>query len=724
MFSNIIKKIPSFLWLIIILIVILTWNEGVLKVSTGSGKWGNLPNMAVFYSVISTIVIPTLVLIYLLIRQRHFGSPLLIYHDGLFGSSLNSDSQNSNNAFSARFNSGPENYQKQLEFQAYLLDNLHKSIMVINENGTIVYCNEHASNLFGIIRNKEGIFSTSNFPFDHNQVDKIKDYVKSGKTWKEEQTIMVEGEVRTIMHRFHPLYKQDLVGSIVVISYDISDLTEARQNAESANAAKSHFLANITHELRTPMIGILGSVDLLEHSHPSQEQVENINTIKACGERLLNTINDILDVSNIETGLLELNPSSCNLFEVLKKTTSIIEADLHSKGLLLELDIDKNLPHTVVLDHIKLRQIIANLLYNAVKFTLRGGIKVTASLETTCLNRNWLMVSVADTGIGIPHDQLETVFNYFTQVDSSNSRRFGGTGLGLYICKKLIDLMHGEIWVQSEEGSGTTIGFKIPLEIAQEITLDIQNEHILAHDPDIAAVEELSAEFITISVLLVEDNELNQKLVAQMLLNYGFEVITANNGLECLNILHRKDIDIVLMDMQMPLMDGYEATRIIRANHTWDELPIIAITANSMSNDREKCLACGCSSYLAKPFKSEALVREIRTYLKNRFIKGKNFDSLSQQLIADLLPEFVEMLDEMLNDLKDAIDMKNLEGVKNISHGLKGTAGMYGFIQISELAAYIEKATVDKNYPRMFLLYDQIISLAHQCNANTHSDVV
>jgi signal transduction histidine kinase/response regulator of citrate/malate metabolism len=655
-----------------------------------------------------------------MIMQKRLLYPQFINLCGYSVSNINYESQHFTSSLSASPNSNSEDYQKQLESKAYLLDNLDKSIMVINDKGEIIYCNERASNLFGITRDKAGILSRGNFPFDHHQISKIKDHVSSGKTWKEEQIIWSEGEEKTVMHRFHPLSKQDLEGSMVIISYDISDLTEARKNAESANAAKSHFLANITHELRTPMIGILGSVDLLEHTHLSQEQLYNVSTIKECGERLLNTIGDILDVSNIETGLLELNPSPSNLYEVLKKTTGIIEADLGNKGLLLELEIDHNLPAIVVLDHIKLRQIIANLLYNAVKFTQRGGIKVTANLETNALDHKWLVVSVADTGIGIPEDKLELIFNYFTQVDSSTSRSFGGTGIGLYICKKLVDLMDGEIWVQSQEGRGATFSFKIPL----KINIDIQHEIILAQDPAIAAIDELSAEFIPINVLLVEDNELNQKLVAQMLLNYGFEVITANNGLECLNLLQRKHIDIVLMDMQMPIMDGYEATRIIRGNPTWDVMPIIAITANSMSNDRDKCLACGCTSYLAKPFKSETLVREIRTYLKNQFIKGKNADPLSQQLITDLLPEFVEMLGEMLNDLKDAIDMKNLEGIKSISHSLKGTAGMYGFMQISELAAYIEKASVDKNYPRMYLLYNQITSLAHQCNARINSDVV
>jgi signal transduction histidine kinase/CheY-like chemotaxis protein len=651
------------------------------------------------------------VLICLLFKQRHFGYPEIICHNRLSISNLNDNYLDSLTALSSQFNYRQE-YQKQPEFQAYLLDNLPKSIMVINKDGKIIYANQLASYLFGITRNQPFSFSYTNCPFDKNKLAIINEFLISGQTWKEEQTIMMQGVEKTMMHRFHSFNNQNFQEAIIIISYDISDLIEARQNAEYANASKSHFLANTTHELRTPMIGILGSVDLLEHSDLSREQLDNLNTIKECGERLLNIINDILDVSNIETGLLELNPSPSNLYEVFQKTTAIIEADLYSKGLILELDIDKNLPHTVIIDSIKLRQVITNLLYNAVKFTLQGGIKVTASLETTDIERNWLLVSVADTGIGIPEDKLERIFNCFTQVDSSTSRSFGGTGLGLYISKKLVDLMQGEIWVQSQEGEGTTVGFKIPL----EIHLNVEHEIILANNTAIAAVDELSIEFTPITVLLVEDNELNQKLVAQMLINYGFDVITANNGLECLNLLQRKHIDIVLMDMQMPIMDGYEATRIIRANRTWNELPVIAITANSMSNDRDKCLACGCSSYLAKPFKSEALVREIRAYLKNRFIKGKNTDSLSQQLIADLLPEFVEMLDEMLNDLKEAIDMKNLEGIKNISHSLKGTAGMYGFIQISELAAYIEKATVDKNYPRMYLLYNQITSLADQCN--------
>ena len=467
----------------------------------------------------------------------------------------------------------------------------------------------------------------------------------------------------------------------------------------------SNLLAKITHELRTPMIGILGSVDLLEHSPLNQTQLASVDAIRNCGEQLLNTIDDMLQISKIEIGLQELNPSPTNLQEFLKDTAAVIESNLRKKGLLLELDIDRNLPRTAILDQIKLRQVIINLLQNAVKFTHRGGIRFTAHLESKGFASSWLLITIADTGIGIPPDELGSVFASLSQVASSTTREYGGNGLGLYVCKKLVDLMEGEIQVQSQPNIGTTFKLKVPVEIG----LDKQHESKSTPESDSSNDDYFMTSFIPVSVLLVEDNELNQKLIAQMLSNYGFEVIPAGNGLECLSILQRKNVDIVLMDMQMPVMDGYEATHFIRENPDWCHLPIIAITANSLSSDREKCLACGCSSYLAKPFKSETLVREIKRLLNNDFIKDKNADQLSQQLITELLPEFMETLGETLDELHESIKMKDLPNIKSISHSLKGTAGMYGFMKISELAAQIEKAVLDKNYGQMYSLYQQIV---------------
>lgn len=486
------------------------------------------------------------------------------------------------------------------------------------------------------------------------------------------------------------------------------------------NQTISQFLANLDHELRTPMIGILGSVDLLEHSPLNHLQMASIEAIRECGERLLVTIDDILEACKIDIGTVELNPSYTNLPHLVKKTIDALETNLSNKKLLLELDLDRNLPNIVMVDQAKLRQIIVNLLSNAIKFTPQGGIKLTVKTETSLNRDTWLFVSMADTGIGIPPNKIGSIFDYFTQGDNSSTRQFSGNGLGLYICQKLIETMGGKIWVKSQEGMGSTFSFKIPVEIRVD-----QNQPELSAQV-VAMLEEdvFNSGFTPVSVLLVEDNDLNQKLVTQMLLSYGFEVITANNGLECLSVLQRKNIDIVLMDMQMPVMDGYETARLIRKNPSWQQLPIIAITANSLSTDRQKCLDCGCSSYLAKPFKSETLIREIKSYLKNQFIKGKNSERLSQQLIAELMPEFIETLNETLAELKEAIEVKDLPGIKQISHGLKGTAGMYGFMQISELAALIEKAVADKNYPRMKLLHQQIAASVKEMDSLEKSGVV
>jgi len=708
------------------LIIIIALAAALFKVLSEWGSFGNHLNVSELAA--TTITLSAVMLILNCFLFRHYLIPSSqLSAQGLALSDLHydyfrfiSDKSKPLNIWQKQFRYKKLPTSKQHEFQTCLLDNIDKSIVVLNRFNEIIYCNQSARLLFDISVNEAGFYNKGKFPFGQNKLDRIKDYISSGQAWNEEQSIMVDGMEKTTIHQLHSLNRNEGSDEMIVVSYDITDFVRARQTAEKANTAKSHFLANITHELRTPMIGILGSVDLLEHAHLNQQQLASVDTIRECGERLLGIIDDMLEVSKIEGGLLELSPSINNLRDILRKTTSIIEPNLRNKGLLLELDIDDNLPGSVVLDQIKLRQIITNLLSNAVKFTSRGGIKIKASMETTSSSDNWLLITIADTGIGISPNMLESIFNYFTQADASNSRNFGGIGLGLYICKRLVDLMAGDIWVKSQEGVGSTFGFRIPL----EVSFDKQYKTIFADSPDLPAEDEFSSGFVPISVLLVEDNELNQKLVAQMLLNYGFEVITAANGLECLNILQYKNIDIVLMDMQMPIMDGYEATRLIRENKNWAQLPIIAITANSMSIDRDKCLACGCSSYLAKPFKSEALVREIKTYLKNQFIKEKNADPLSQQLIADLLPEFMEMLGEILIDLEEAIDLKDLDSIKSISHSLKGTAGMYGFMQISELAAYIEKATNDKNYQRMFLLYQQIVSLAQQFTNQSKSKVV
>lgn len=492
---------------------------------------------------------------------------------------------------------------------------------------------------------------------------------------------------------------------------DISEMLKAREKAEAASLAKDQFLANISHEIRTPMIGILGSVDLLEQSGLSHEQAANLSIIRECGEHLLTIINEILDVSKIELGMLFLNSEPCSLPDLFIKTSKILEPVFKEKGLQLVLNLEHNMPNKVLIDQTKLRQVLFNILHNAVKFTSQGLIVINAFTQINSNEEYCLQVSISDTGIGIPQNQQNKIFEAFTQADSSTSREFGGTGVGLYICKKLIDLMQGQIWVDSCEGKGTIFHFRIPLKIVppDQITTDRQ-EPTLEYDLDNSILE-----FNPIRILIVEDNSLTQKIVGQMLSNYGFEVWYAANGLECLRVLSENHFDMVLMDMQMPLMDGYETTRFIRDDAELKHLPVIAMTAHAMAGDREKCLASGCSDYITKPFKSEELVQLIKKHLP-RYLRNVSHVNNGKKLINELIPEFISNLQEMIEELDLAVKAKNCEVIRSVSHDIKGTAGMYGFMDISETAALMEQAAQNNSNQQITVLYNQINNLFQQAN--------
>lgn len=685
-----IKKAVNHSLCLITVIVVLVWVNAI-------SAWSWLPSIPLINNTFLAVIITLLAANVIIIIYYHIRR--FVQKSGLF-------------TYVA------ESAPHVLEGIDYVLENnCHDSILIIYLDGRILYSNGYARSIFSLSQPTDCILHKEAFPVKPYKIETLKNRLLSGQIVEEQSLIKIDGQDRTFLHRFHPLSFQDDPIQVAVVSTDITDLIEARNNADLANLSKNQFLTNMTHELRTPMIGILGSSDLLSNTDLNSEQHLHLDTIKECGEQLLALINDILDLSKIDLGVDTLKQNPVNLPEVVRKTVAMLDTNLKVKNLNLNLYIDPAFPSLVCVDELKLRQVMTNLLINAIKFTPAGQIKVQAVMETT-RQGDFLLFSVQDTGIGIPADKLNSIFHCFTQADSSSCREFGGIGMGLYICEKLIGLMDGEIWVDSVEGQGTTFAFRIP--INTDAKAEEADNTVYPADSD----DSLQNYFLPIRILVVEDNELNQKLIVQMLLSYGFEVECADNGLECLNVLQQRNFDLILMDMQMPIMDGYEATGFIRANQIWQHIPIIAITANALSGDRDKCLACGCNSYLAKPFKSAELVQEIKAQLNTEFVQKSSEASFSNQLIEDLIPEFMELLKEMLDELQDAIAGHDLKNIQYISHSIKGTAGMYGFIHISEIAALIEQASRNQQYHKIPQLFTQISASYQQINTRLHSDIV
>ncbi|MDX2113983.1 MAG: ATP-binding protein [Alphaproteobacteria bacterium] len=384
------------------------------------------------------------------------------------------------------------------------------------------------------------------------------------------------------------------------------ELAIAKNEAEKVTQQKSQFLANMSHEIRTPMNAIVGMGQLLGDTPQSPEQKHYTETILRSSQHLLELINDILDLSKIEAGKLVLDEVETSLHSMFENICAAYRPQLRGKPVSLSLSIDSCVPKTGVVDPIRLNQIITNLLSNAVKFTQQGDIIVRASCEPALLDvqpGEWMLrISVQDTGIGISAGAQSRIFEKFTQADSSTTRHYGGTGLGLAICKELVAVMGGDIGVESEPGTGSTFWFTVrvkPAARGQQVLGD-------AAEPDAAAKN-----FSGMRVLLAEDNPVNREIVRIMLEKLGCNVALATNGQEAVDhVKAHSGVDVIIMDCQMPVMDGYEAARQIAAMKSRGEVgdvPIIALTANAMSGDRELCLEAGMQDYLAKPLQREDL---------------------------------------------------------------------------------------------------------------------
>lgn len=492
------------------------------------------------------------------------------------------------------------------------------ALLVLDQNQVIIEANEEFERISGYksdeIAGKPVLMlfpDRKNFREFRNAIDeKIKTEGQVQLDWKFRNR---KGEWIWITLSGRYLDPKDPRRGYIWVGSDITErkkmeqeLLNARITAEESNRAKSRFLAHMSHEIRTPMNSILGFASLLLDTGLDDDQRRYTEIIKKSGEALLSLINDILDLSRIEAGKLELSSAPFDLPALIKETTGLLGLKAGEKGVKLTVDIDSKIPVIATGDALRLRQVLLNLLSNAVKFTERGEIKVRARLIRKKDGESTVRFEVEDTGIGISDEALKRLFQPFTQADSSTSRRYGGTGLGLAISRELVERMGGTIGASSKLNEGSTFWFEITL---QTTSAQHQNNSMDA----ITEIQQADEECGPLHILLVEDSPENRLLATLLLKKKGCTVIAAENGIQAIEKLKQEPFDLVLMDVQMPLMDGLECTARIRSGEVPDAtIPIIAMTAQAMSGDRELCLAAGMNDYVAKPLQAEDLYSAIK----------------------------------------------------------------------------------------------------------------
>jgi PAS domain S-box-containing protein len=484
------------------------------------------------------------------------------------------------------------------------------------------------------------------------------------------------------------------------------ELIKAKQIAEQSLVLKETFLANMSHEIRTPMNAIIGFTDILIKRDLDPQEREYIEIIKSSGENLLRIINDILDISKIEADMIVFEEHPISIKEIFKSLHSMMLQKTREKGLELIYKAEDTIPEVLLGDPTRITQILINLTGNAIKFTKKGKVEITAKVIAEEKDKSILQFMVTDTGIGIAEDELNTIFERFKQAEEHTTRNYGGTGLGLSIAKQLVELQGGQMSITSKLEVGTQITFTLPLKKTREVYKTKEPENEKKFDPE---------ELKKLKILLAEDNPINVKLVLSLFQDYSIQADVAENGKEAVEKVKNNHYDLVLMDVEMPEMNGYEATTIIRKDLK-SKIPIIAMTAHAMAGEREKCFELGMYDYISKPINANLLFEKI--YKATEFVKNWNnsvkkvinLDYLTdimsgkKDLIRETIEIFVKQAAEDLPIINEAVDKSDFLTVKRFAHRMKSTITMMGINSLTQVLDEME--TLGKEQSNMDRIKD------------------